>query len=168
WVLSPARWASDPPSGRCSWLRWRCWCWCPRMTRDPRARGDRGMPVTRVPRGSGLKGGGPLRASRGVPCKSVSAEEAAREYLYEQVKLLQQRDVDALLERHYHPDAVLVTQRVAMRGHGALRDYFIQYLAALGDFAVDSIDLLSATDNAFLFEAKVTSALGRARVYDAF
>jgi len=98
----------------------------------------------------------------------VSAEEAAREYLDDQVKLLQQRDVDALLERHYDPDAALVTQGVAVRGHGALRDYFIQYLDTLGDFVVNSIDLLSAADDAFLLEATVTSALGRARVYDAF
>lgn len=111
---------------------------------------------------------GPHNGAEAYPASPVNAEEAAREYLDEQVKLLQKRDVDALVERHYHPDAVLVTQRAAMRGHGALRDYFIQYLATIGDFVVNSMDLLSATDDAFLFEATVTSALGRARVYDAF
>lgn len=94
--------------------------------------------------------------------------EAARAFVDEQVRLLKRGEVEVLLARHYHSDAVLVTQRTAVRGHDALRGYFIDYLAALGDFAVDSLDLLSATDDAFLFEATVRSALGRARVYDAF
>lgn len=98
----------------------------------------------------------------------MNTEQAARKFLDEQIQLLRQRDVDALLERHYHPDAVLVSPQVAVRGHEALRDYFTRYLATLGDFAVNSVDLLSAADDAFLFEATVTSALGRARVYDAF
>ena len=93
---------------------------------------------------------------------------AARAFLDEQVRLLQQRDVDGLLEQHYHADALLVTQQTALRGHTALRSYFPQYVADLGSFNVDSIDLLSAADGAFLFEAMVTSALGRVRVYDAF
>ncbi|HKA10728.1 MAG TPA: nuclear transport factor 2 family protein [Candidatus Dormibacteraeota bacterium] len=98
----------------------------------------------------------------------MSADERARAFVDDQVELLRQRNVDGLLERHYHPDALLVTQQVSVRGHIALRAYFTQYVAALGDFEVNSIDLLSATDDAFLFEATVTSSLGRARVYDAF
>ena len=94
--------------------------------------------------------------------------QAARAFLDDQVRLLQQRDVDGLLQHQYHPDALLVTQQTTLRGHTALRTYFRQYLADLGTFNVDSIDLLSAADGAFLFEATVTSALGRARVYDAF
>ena len=109
-----------------------------------------------------------LTRSRAYPASPVNADETAREFVDEQVELLRQGDVDALLERHYHPDALLVTQQVAVRGHTALRAYFTQYVAALGDFVVNSIDLLSATDDAFLFEATVTSTLGRARVYDAF
>ena len=106
--------------------------------------------------------------SEAYPAGSVSPDETAREFLDEQVELLQQKDVDALLDRHYHPDALLVTQQVAVCGHAALRDYFTQYVAALGDFVVNSVDLLSAADDAILFEATVTSTLSQARVYDAF
>jgi hypothetical protein len=98
----------------------------------------------------------------------VDAQEAAAAFLGEQIELLQQGDVDGLLELHYHPDALLITQQTGMRGHTALRSYFTRYVATLGNFAVDSVDLLSAADGALLFEATVTSALGRARVYDAF
>ncbi len=92
----------------------------------------------------------------------------ARAFLDEQVALLKAGDVDALLDRHYHPDAVLLNQQASVRGRQALHAYFTDYLAALGDFTVDSIDLLTGADDALLFEATVTSALGRARVYDAF
>ena len=98
----------------------------------------------------------------------MDAEEAARAFLDEQVEYLRNRDIEALLERHYHPDALLVTQQTAVHGHAALREYFKRYLEALGDFSGDAIDLLSAADGALLFEATLTSALGRARVYDAF
>lgn|SRR5215813_2534357 len=108
------------------------------------------------------------RQPKAYPACPVSADERARAFVDDQVELLRQRNVDGLLERHYHPDALLVTQQVSVRGHIALRAYFTQYVAALGDFEVNSIDLLSATDDAFLFEATVTSSLGRARVYDAF
>jgi hypothetical protein len=91
-----------------------------------------------------------------------------RTFVDEQIAILQAGDVDRLLASHYQPDAVLVAGDRTIRGHEALRAYFAGYVQDLGAFSVDSMDRFVADADAILFEATVTSALGRARVYDAF
>jgi ketosteroid isomerase-like protein len=111
----------------------------------------------------------PAPADRFARCRDAlrSCSVDARAFVDEQIELLKQGDVSALLDQHYHPDAVLLNQRTSIRGRQALHAYFTDYLAVLGDLTVDSIDLLTAAGDAILFEATVTSAPGRVRVYDA-
>lgn len=98
----------------------------------------------------------------------MDAIDAARQFVNDQVSLLQRRDVTGLLEQHYHADALLMTPQATIRGHDELRTYFTRYVEALRDFTVDAIDQLNSTADAILIEATVTSTAGRARVYDAF
>jgi ketosteroid isomerase-like protein len=93
---------------------------------------------------------------------------AGREFYEAQLDFLQRRDVDGLLEAHYWADAVLVTPERVVTGHQALRAYFQSYLETLGELRVESVDVFSEAPGAILFEATISSRLGRARVYDAF
>ena len=85
-----------------------------------------------------------------------------------QVALLEQSRTDELIERHYQPDAVLVSFQGVVRGHEALKRHFRGYLQKLGKLTVLSLDQFAETEDTLFFEASVSTAAGEARVYDAF
>jgi hypothetical protein len=86
----------------------------------------------------------------------------------EQIALLEQDRTDELIERHYQPDAVLVSFQGVVRGHEALRRHFRCYMQKLGKLTVLSLDQFAETEDTLFFEASVSTSLGEARVYDAF
>lgn len=85
-----------------------------------------------------------------------------------QLAYLQAGDVDELIDQHYHDDALLVSFEVTVRGRDALREYFRRYLQQLGQLEVLSTDKFTETGDAIFLEATMRTALGVARVYDAF
>ena len=91
-----------------------------------------------------------------------------RELYDRQIKFLVDKDVDGLIDTNYAPDAELVSFQAVVKGREALRTYFRGYLEMLGDIVVESTDKFTESDDAVFFEATVSSALGRARVYDAW
>ena len=91
-----------------------------------------------------------------------------RQFYKRQVAFLQANDVEGLIEQHYHPDAVLVTFDATVRGRDALIAYFRRYLQQLGSLEVLSTDKFVETGDTIFLEATVATALGIARVYDAF
>ena len=91
-----------------------------------------------------------------------------RRFYERQIELLRGKDVDLLIEEHYAPDAVVVGFDFVRRGHEELKAHFRQYLDMLGEITVRSTDKFIETEDAIFFEASVTTALGDARVYDAF
>jgi len=93
---------------------------------------------------------------------------AGRQFYERQLAYLQSGDVEGLIAQHYHADALLVTFDTAVRGHEALTAYFRRYLEQLGHLEVVSTDNFTETGDTILLEATVSSALGAARVYDAF
>ena len=84
------------------------------------------------------------------------------------IQFLLDGDVDGLVETNYAPDAELITFQDVIRGREALRTYFRGYIDLLGELVVESTDRFAESDDAILFEATVSSNLGRARVYDAW
>jgi SnoaL-like domain len=98
----------------------------------------------------------------------ASETTGGRRFYDEQIALLQQNNTDELIERHYHSDAVLVTFQGIVRGQEALRQHFRSYMAKLGKLTVRSLDQFAETEDSLFFEATVETALGIARVYDAF
>lgn len=89
--------------------------------------------------------------------------------LYErQVRFLLDKDVEGLIDTNYTPDAELISFQTTVRGSVALKEYFRGYLEMLGDLVIESTDKFVETEDAVFFEATVRSALGTARVYDAF
>ncbi len=91
-----------------------------------------------------------------------------RQFYERQLAYILAGDVDGLIDHHYAEDAVLISFDRVIRGRAALRAYFREYLAMLGEITIDSTDRFNSSDEAIFFEATTTSALGRFRVYDAF
>jgi len=93
---------------------------------------------------------------------------AGREFYERHVQFLVDHDVDGLIASNYNEDAVLVTHTAVARGRVELTRFFKGYLELLGELEVLSTDKFTDTGDTILFEATMRSALGEARVYDAF
>jgi ketosteroid isomerase-like protein len=91
-----------------------------------------------------------------------------REFYDRHIRFLLDRDVDGLVASNYNEDAVLVTHTAIARGREELARFFRGYLEVLGELEVLSTDKFTDTGDTILFEATMRSALGEARVYDAF
>lgn len=97
-----------------------------------------------------------------------SANTPGRRLFADQIALIQQGQTDELIERHYHPDAVLISTTNAVRGHAALKIHFGAYAKMLARIEVLSLDAFAETDDSILLEATMHTAVGESRVYDAF
>jgi hypothetical protein len=91
-----------------------------------------------------------------------------RRFFEEQIALLQEMKTDELIERHYHSDAVLVAFQGVVRGQEALKQHFREYMNKLSQLTVLSLDHYVETEDSIFLEATVVTALGKAKVYDAF
>jgi hypothetical protein len=96
------------------------------------------------------------------------AVSTARQFYADQVRYIQQKDPDGLIDNHYNEDATLVSHNGVVKGRQALKQYFRSYIEMLGDLQVKSTDKFTESEDAIMFEASVHSALGDARVYDAW
>jgi len=86
----------------------------------------------------------------------------------EQIALLQQGRTDDLIDAHYAENAVLVSFAKVVRGRCALKEHFGSYMKKLGRLEILSLDQFAETEDTLFFEATVRTALGQAKVYDAF
>jgi SnoaL-like domain len=99
---------------------------------------------------------------------SMSTQSPGRELYDRQLRFLLEKDVDGLIDTNYAADATLISFTTVVKGREALKEYFRGYVEMLGDLVVESTDKFAESDEGLFFEATVRSALGRARVYDAF
>jgi hypothetical protein len=109
-----------------------------------------------------------LAAGNKNPLMKNLVKASGREFYDEHIALFQAAKTDELIRGHYHDDAVLVTFGKVIRGSAQLKSFFREYRASLGNFEVLSLDQFVETEGALLFEATVRTAVGNARVYDAF
>jgi hypothetical protein len=72
-----------------------------------------------------------------------------------------------LIEKHYREDAVLISTTNIVRGSEDLKVHFRAYVTMLTKFDLPSLDGFIETDD-ILLEATTRTALGEAKVYDAF
>jgi aerobic carbon-monoxide dehydrogenase small subunit len=101
------------------------------------------------------------------PIKMI-ADTPGKRFYQRQVEALLARDVDSLVDDNYHPDARLTSGELVVKGHDAIREHFRELLSWLTIKEVDSTDKFMESEDTVMFEATVTSNLGRVRVYDAF
>jgi ketosteroid isomerase-like protein len=95
-------------------------------------------------------------------------EAAGRAFYDEQIRLLQERDIDTLIDTHYAPDAVLISFEKVVRGRDALKEHFRGYVEMLGHLDVLSTDDFVYTGDGLFFTATVDTQMGQARVYDTW
>jgi hypothetical protein len=95
------------------------------------------------------------------------SETPGKAFYESQIKALEEGDLNALIDQ-YTDDALLLGYEVQVRGREGLREYMRGYMARLGSFRLVSTDKWAETDDSILFEATMETALGVARVYDAF
>jgi hypothetical protein len=91
-----------------------------------------------------------------------------RKFCEEQISLLQKQRADELIDSHYADAAVRASFRKVARGRRALKEYFRGYVLMLGNFEVLSLDQFAETGDTIFFEATARTAVGQAKVYDAF
>jgi ketosteroid isomerase-like protein len=90
-----------------------------------------------------------------------------RRFYEEQLELIRDGDVAALVEKHYHPDAVLVTPEGVVKGQAALKEMFRGYIPTLGGLSVNT-EAFVESGNVCLIEAEINPGPKSRRVYDAF
>jgi hypothetical protein len=95
-------------------------------------------------------------------------ETPGRRFYKDQIALLRPDTTDELIDRHYQQDAVLISFEKVVQGHAALKEHFHAYLKMLGTVEVLSLDQFIETEDTIFVEATVRTAMGQAKVYDAF
>jgi hypothetical protein len=87
-----------------------------------------------------------------------------REFYLEQLRLVASGDIDGLLAKHYHEDAVMVTFDGIRRGHEELKTYFVNTLQRMANITHLSTQYFAETEDVIIFKATITSE-GRGTVY---
>jgi carbon-monoxide dehydrogenase small subunit len=96
------------------------------------------------------------------------ADTPGKRFYERQVASLLAKDVDALVDGNYHRDAQLTSEDLVVKGHDALREHFREFSTWVTIKSVDSTDKFVESENTVMFEATVSSNMGRIRVFDAF
>lgn len=87
-----------------------------------------------------------------------------KDFYKEQLALMATGDIDALLEQHYHKDAIMVTFDGIRSGRTALKKYYVDTLGLMGQIAHLSTQFFAETDDVIIFKATITSE-GRGTVH---
>jgi ketosteroid isomerase-like protein len=90
-----------------------------------------------------------------------------RRFYEEQLELIRTGDAAALVEKHYHHDAVLVMPERVVKGQAALKEMFASYIPTLGQLSVNTEAFVEAGD-VCLIEAEINPGPQSRRVYDVF
>jgi len=87
-----------------------------------------------------------------------------KQFYLEQLQLMGSGNIDELLERHYHPDAVMVTFDGIRRGYAELKKYFVDTLKLMGQITHLSTQYFAETEDVIIFKATIVSE-GRGKVF---
>jgi len=98
---------------------------------------------------------------------NMVADTPGKLFYEEQVKFLLDKDVEDLVEKHYHDHAVLVSFDHIVRGKDELKAYFNQFLGSVTIERVISTDNFTETEDTLMFEATVESNRGVVKTFDA-
>jgi hypothetical protein len=87
-----------------------------------------------------------------------------KDFYEEQLRLMSSGDIDALLDQHYHPDAVMVTFDGIRRGREELKKYYVDTLKIMGKITYLKTEFFNETEDVIIFKAVITSE-GRGTVH---
>jgi hypothetical protein len=97
----------------------------------------------------------------------MTADTPGKLFYEEQVKYLLDKDVENLVEKHYHDNAVIVSFDHVIRGKDALKAYFSQFFNSVTIERVVSTDNFVETEDTLMFQATVESNHGLIKTFDA-
>lgn len=80
-----------------------------------------------------------------------------KDFYNEQLALMATGNIDALLEQHYHEDAVMVTFDGIRRGRQELKKYYVDTLKLMGQISHLSTQYFAETEDVIIFKATITS-----------
>lgn len=87
-----------------------------------------------------------------------------KEFYNEQLQLMASGDIDGLLEKHYHEDAIMVTFDGIRRGRKELKDYYVNTLKKMGRITYLATEYFAEIEDVIIFKAVITSD-GRGTVH---
>jgi hypothetical protein len=97
----------------------------------------------------------------------MTADTPGKRFYEEQVKYLLDKDVENLVEKHYHDNAVMVSFDRIVRGKDELKAHFNQFLNSVTIERVVSTDNFVETEDTVMFQATVESNQGVIKTFDA-
>lgn len=80
-----------------------------------------------------------------------------KDFYKEQLALMASGDIDGLLDKHYHEDAVMVTFDGIRRGREELKKYYVDTLALMGNITYLATEFFAETEDVIIFKAVITS-----------
>jgi carbon-monoxide dehydrogenase small subunit len=95
------------------------------------------------------------------------ADTPGKQFYEQQVQFLLDKDVDGLVEKHYHEEAVIVSHDAIVRGRHALKAHFNEFLRWVTVERVQSTDKFTESADTLLFEATVQTNHGVIKTFDA-
>ena len=87
-----------------------------------------------------------------------------KDFYKEQLVLMSSGDIDALLDRHYHEDAVMITFDGIRHGREELKKYYVDTLKIMGQITYQKTEYFAETEDVIIFKAVITSE-GRGTVH---
>jgi glyoxylase-like metal-dependent hydrolase (beta-lactamase superfamily II) len=87
-----------------------------------------------------------------------------RDFYLEQLYLMSTGNIDGLLEKHYHKDAVMVTFDGMRRGRVELKKYYVDTLKLMGKITYLATEYFAEVEDVIIFKAVITSE-GRGTVH---
>jgi carbon-monoxide dehydrogenase small subunit len=95
------------------------------------------------------------------------ADTPGKQFYEQQVQFLLDKDVDGLVEKHYHEDAVIVSHDAIVTGREALKAHFNEFFRWVTIESVKSTDKFTETADTLLFEATAQTNHGVVKTFDA-
>lgn len=80
-----------------------------------------------------------------------------KDFYKEQLSLMASGNIDALIEQHYHEDAVMVTFDGIRSGRDELKKYYIDTLKIMGKITYLATEYFAETEDVIIFKAVITS-----------
>jgi hypothetical protein len=81
-----------------------------------------------------------------------------KKFYLEQLFMVGAGDIDGILEKHYHKDAVMVTFDGVRKGHKELREYYENTFASIGQITGMSTDYFEETEDSIIFKSTITDS----------
>jgi hypothetical protein len=95
--------------------------------------------------------------------------KSGKKFYLEQLAMVGAGDIDGILEKHYHKDAVMVTFDGVRKGHKELREYYENTFASIGQITAMSTDYFEETEDSIIFKSTITdSKRGTVKADNAF